>query len=346
LKDFLLLRQFAWLLVCFLLPLGSVKAELPDNLPDFPTWLDGLRQEALSAGIRPELLDEVLTGVEPDMKVLDRDRNQPEVKQTFEGYSSARLSDARITTGRQRLLQYKPLLAKVEKAYGVPAPMIVAVWGLESNYGSLTGGKEVVPALLTLAYDPRRSGYFRKELINALKILNDGNIPPHLMTGSWAGAMGQSQFMPSSYLAFAQDFSGDGHKDIWSSEADVFASIAFFIKEHGWQAHGLWGRPVKLPDDIDKKLYEKNIGPPANSCALRNHTGFLTLTKWRALGVRLADGKRLPKSKIQASLVRPDGPDGAAYLAYMNYRSILKYNCSDYYALTVGLLADAINAKK
>jgi membrane-bound lytic murein transglycosylase B len=342
-----LLLRFISAFLIFILAQGlGTRAETPENLPDFPVWLEALRQEALAAGIRGEVLDAALTGVTPDMGIITRDRNQPEVKQSFADYAAARVNDDRIALGRERYTQYKELLVNVSKAYGVPAPMIAAVWGMESRYGSQPGTKLIVPALLTLAYDPRRSGYFRKELINALKILNDNDMPPGLMTGSWAGAMGQAQFMPSSYLAYAQDFTGDGGRDIWMSEADVFASIANYLKVSGWAGPISWGRAVKLPENFDDILVQKMIGPPADSCALRNHAGFLSLNEWRALGVRRENGKRLPWSAAKASLVRPDGPGGPAFLVYENYRAILKYNCSDYYALSVGLLADEISPKK
>lgn len=317
-------------------------AEPPANLPDYFLWRDGLRREALEAGIRPEILYETLAGVQPDMTVINRDRNQPEVKQTFADYSAKRLSAARIAQGRQKLLQYEPLISKVANVYGVPPHVIAAIWGLESNYGSLTGGRKIIPALVTLAYDPRRSGYFRKELLKAFRILEDGNIAPDLMTGSWAGAMGQPQFMPSAYLAYAQDFTGDGHKDIWTSEADVFASIANYLKQYGWDAKLGWGRPVQLPEDFAAKIQEAGLAAPATSCALKNHVGDLTLTEWQQMGVRQLDGEKLPDSEIKASLVRPDGPDGAAFLAYGNYRAFLRYNCSDYYALSIGMLADQL----
>ncbi len=332
---------------CLLLSFSVVypallRAELPDNLPDFAVWLGELRDEAIDAGVKAETVDAAFKDVKPDMSVIARDRNQPEFKQTFHDYVTKRVSPLRIKMGIEKLGKVRATIDEVAKAYGVQARFIAAIWGLETNYGNYTGGKEIIPALTTLAYDPRRSSYFRKELINALKILDNGDIELHQMTGSWAGAMGQPQFMPSSYLAYAQDYDGDGHRNIWTSDADVFASIAHYLKKHGWTNNYTWGRQVTLPPEFDRILSDNNIQPPAKSCALRNHAGYRSLAKWNRLGVRRLNGNDLPDVDIKASIVRPDGPNGPAFLAYGNYRSILRYNCSDYYALSVGMLSDKL----
>ena len=205
---------------------------------------------------------------------------------------------------------------------------IVALWGIETNFGQLTGGFEVIPALVTLAHDGRRSEYFRKELLNALKIVDQGHIPLSRFTGSWAGAMGQCQFMPSSFLAFAADHDGDGHKDIWQNRADVFASIANYLKGHNWESNRAWGRKVRLPQGFDVKL-----------ASLENKK---SLSDWKKLGVTASNGAALPQMALDAALVLPDGPSGPAYLVYDNFTRIMSWNRSTFFALAVGELADRI----
>ncbi len=313
--------------------------------PPFGPWLEALKADALAAGISQATLERALADLEPDPEVVARDRRQPEFTQTAAQYLAKRVSPTRIAQGRAMMRRYRALLATVEKAYGVQARFIVAIWGLETNYGRYTGDWSVVRSLATLAWDRRRSSYFRAELINALKILDAGHIAPEAMRGSWAGAMGQSQFMPSSFLRYAEDFDGDGRRDIWGDPADVFASIANYLKKAGWRADLTWGRPVRLPADVAALWRQVRRTSPPKSCgrALRDHSRLLPIERWQALGVRRMDGRGLPnRPGLPASLVQPDGPDGQAYLTYSNFRAILRYNCSNLYALAVGLLADAI----
>ena len=227
---------------------------------------------------------------------------------------------------------YRKHRAELEKAaqkYGVPANYIVALWGIETSYGDNTGGFKVIPALATLAHDGRRSTFFRKELINALKILDAGHISSANMKGSWAGAMGQNQFMPSSFHAFAVDGNGDGKRDIWTSLPDVFASTANYLSKSGWKEDERWGRKVKLPQGFSKSLTGKKIKKP--------------LSEWASMGITLPSGAPIPQADgIRASVITPDGLNGPAYLAYDNYRVIMKWNNSTYFATSVGLLADLI----
>ena len=332
-------------------PAGSVTNDDPRRAdetpppPPFAPWLAELKAEALAVGISQATLERALAGLEPDPDVIARDRRQPEFTQTAAQYLAKRVSPTRIAQGREMMRRHRALLAAVEKAYGVQPRFIVAIWGLETNYGRYTGDWSVVRSLATLAWDRRRSSYFRTELINALKILDAGHIAPEAMRGSWAGAMGQSQFMPSSFLRYAEDFDGDGRRDIWGDPADVFASIANYLKKAGWRSDLTWGRPVRLPAD-GAALWEhvRRTAPP-KSCgrALRDHSRLLPLAEWQMLGVRRMDGRDLPnRPTLPASLVQPDGPESQAYLTYSNFRAILRYNCSNLYALAVGLLADAI----
>ncbi|MEE8371245.1 MAG: lytic murein transglycosylase, partial [Sphingomonadales bacterium] len=219
-----------------------------------------------------------------------------------------------------------------------------AIWGMETNFGSYSGGMDVIRSLATLAYDPRRSAFFRKELFNALRILEEGHIAPKDMKGSWAGAMGQSQFMPSSFNAYAQDFDGDGRADIWLTKADVFASIAHYLKKHKWRDDLTWGRAVTLPANMADLEAEIALVRQPKACrrALRHHSRILPLETWQKLGVRRLNGDDLPKRNVGASLVRPAGADGPAYLTYDNFRAILSYNCSNFYAIAVGQISDAL----
>ena len=268
-------------------------------------------------------------GLEPDQKVLDLDRSQPEFTITFAQYRDRTVTKQRVDQGRNLLDEYRPLLDKIAVTYGVQPPFIVALWGVESDYGRFTGGYSVIKSLATLAYGSSRQEMFRAELIDALTILQQKNITPEAMTGSWAGAMGQSQFMPSSYLKYAVDYTGDGRRDIWTDQADVFASIANYLASNGWRRDQTWGRPVRLPPGMAESLIGwKNDRP---------------MREWQALGLRNPDGSDLPATDEPVALVAPDGPTGPGWLTYGNYKIIMKWNRSTYFATSVGLLADGIS---
>ena len=295
--------------------------------PDFAQWLEQLRADASAAGISPATLDTALAGIEaPQKRVLESDQAQPEKIQSLADYVATRVSPKRIAEGRQMLRRYPTWLGRVERKYGVQRRFIVALWGIESGYGRHTGKQPVIPALVTLAYDTRRGDYFRKELLEALRILDAGHIPLSQMQGSWAGAMGNFQFMPSSYRQYAVDGDGDGRIDLWNSIPDALSSAANYLAQAGWQDDQTWGRPVRLPKGFDQSL-----------AGLKTR---LTLARWQSLGVRNSTGRALPGRNLQASLIIPDGVDGPAYLVYGNFRVLLRWNRANKFAVAVGTLAD------
>ena len=312
--------------------------------PAFSDWLNGVRSEAISRGIRPEVLDQAFSGVEEPLPiVIERDRSQAELVLPLEEYVNRRLTPAVIKAGRSQMAAHHALLARVSEQYGVPSRMVVAVWGIESNFGRFSGVRPTILALATLAWDPRRSNLFRSELFDGLEILNRGYIDLDHMRGSWAGAMGQVQFMPSSYLKFAEDFDGDGKRDIWSSRADIFASIANYLRGHGWKSDTEWGREVRLSAEAKEKIAAE-VGHRTGSCqATRELTVPQSAEAWNNLGVRTTGGAPLPENLGETSLV-----SGASrsFLVSGNYDALLEYNCAHAYAISVGLLADKLNATK
>jgi membrane-bound lytic murein transglycosylase B len=313
-------------------------AVMPERV-DFPAFVEGLRQDALARGIRPAIVDAALADLEPQEQIIQSDQKQSEFVQTVDQYVARRLTPTVIRTAREMSAKHRPLLRRVSARYGVQHRFVVSIWGLESNFGRRSGTEPTIEALATLAWEGRRGPFFRGELMNALDILDKGYIGLDQLLGSWAGAMGQPQFMPSSYLKWAQDFDGDGDRDIWQSSDDVFASIANYLKEHGWQSNSTWGREVKLPAGGLDVIREK-AGMRAEGCrAEREMTNRLSLKQWQALGVRTMRGRALPKVAIDASLIHTGE---RAFLVYGNYESLLKYNCAHAYALAVALLADRV----
>ena len=254
---------------------------------------------------------------------------------------SWQLSPKRIRTGREVFAQHRDLLNEVGERYGVPPRIIAAIWGIESNFGQFSGVRPTVAALATLAWDPRRATFFRGELFDALEILNRGDITLPSMKGSWAGAMGQVQFMPSSYLKFAEDYDGDGRKDIWATPGDVFASIANYMKGHGWTPGRAWGREVVVSAAAAHRI-RADVAHREGTCrATRDMTVVLPVKQWQQLGVRLPGGKNLPSADPDTSLV---SGSSRHFLVSSNYDALLEYNCANAYALTVGLLADTLEA--
>ena len=313
---------------------------------NFDSWLAEFRAEASGKGISPATLDAALTGLRPLEKVLNRDRKQPEFKLTFEIYSTRLLKPVNIERGRAMMAEHAGLLRRVSDLYNVQPRFIVAIWGIETRYGAIKGGTEVVPALATLAFDRRRSRFFRAQLLDALRMVDKGYIGLADLKGSWAGAMGHPQFIPSSYLAFAQDFDGDGRRDIWNNLGDVFASIANYLRQHGWSDARTWGRSVRVPKAV-RQNYDSMLDGAAKGCrALWQATRPRSLGNWQDAGVRRLSGAALPAVNLDARLLMPDGPDGKAFLIYRNYESLLRYNCSNLYALTVGLLSDAVGGRR
>jgi len=312
----------------------------------FDDWLADFRAEAAGEGISAATLEAALTGLQPLERALKRDRKQPEVKLTFETYSARALKQPVIERGRAMMAEHGGLLRRVAARYSVQPRFIVAIWGIETRYGAIKGKTDVVRALATLAFDRRRASFFRTQLLDALRMADRGYIALDRMKGSWAGDMGHPQFIPSSYIAYAQDFDGDGRRDIWNNLGDVFASIANYLQRHGWSDARTWGRGVQVPEAIGQR-YEAMRDNVAQGCrARRLMTKPQSLGDWQEAGVRRLSGAALPAVKLDARLVMPDGAEGRAFLVYRNYESVLRYNCSNLYALTVGLLSDAIGGRQ
>ncbi|WP_420565536.1 lytic murein transglycosylase [Thalassobaculum sp.] len=303
------------------------------NEQPFDSWLDGVRQEARGRGVSDRILDASLTGIKPIPRIIELDRSQPEFKLKVDEYLSRVVTDGRIKYGRALMERHGDLLDPISKQYGVQKRFIVALWGIETDFGRITGGFPVVTALATLAYDGRRSEFFRRELMLALEILEQGHIAPGEMQGSWAGAMGQSQFMPSSFHNFAVDQDKDGDKDIWGSLPDVFGSIATYLSKSGWRDDITWGREVSIPAGFDKSVIEKETRK--------------TLPEWEALGVRKVGGGELPGRAVEGRIVEVTQRNGTSryFMAYENFETILKWNRSTYFAIAVGTLADALEAR-
>ncbi len=320
---------------------GSVNSQAASPTPDFSgfqQWLVETGKEAEKRGISRHTIDLAFSGLEPDPRVITFDRRQPEFVQTFEKYLTARVTENRISTAKQYFRQEQKLLLDVADEYNVDPPYLIAFWGLESSFGRYQGKYSIIRSLATLGFDPRRSKFFTGELFNALQILEEGHVTPEKFVGGWAGAMGQNQFIPSSFLSYAADFDGDGKKNIWSSRADVWASIANYLSKNGWRKGAGWGTRVELPADLDLESLPR---PEADkSCrALRHHTAKLSLAEWQSRGIRAA--KSLSDAQPYA-LVIPDAEVKTSYLVGGNFRTILHYNCANKYAVSVGLLADQI----
>lgn len=295
----------------------------------FDAFLTSVRAEARRAGVAPATLDRAFAGLQPNQKVLDREHHQPEFTMTWAQYRALLVTPTRIAAGRAALARVRPILAEVRRGYGVSEGVILGIWGLESSFGEKMGDFRVVDALATLGWASSRPAFFRSELIAALKILNSGDVTPARMTGSYAGAMGQPQFMPSSYLRYAVDITGSGRRDIWTSTPDVLASIANYLSANGWRPGVGWGTQATLPGGFNQAWAGRDNRRP--------------LSDWLRMGVRPQG--RVPADTAQpAAVILPDGAGGEAFLAYGNFAAIRRYNPSDYYALAVGLIGDGILA--
>lgn len=318
------------LLCCFVSPLMAQEASPENEIPrqSFAQCVADLQQKALGAGLSTNTVETVLGQAKYLAKILEYDRNQPEFVQTFTGYFSARVNDWRINKGREMLAKHKDFLAALSKEYGVPGHYLVAFWGLETNFGNYKGKMPIIDSLTTLACDERRSQYFSAELFQALRLLEREHLDVGEMVGSWAGAMGHTQFMPTAYLTYAQDGDGDGKMDLWNSELDALASAANFLRALGWQPGFRWGREVILPDNFDYQLAGKtNIKP---------------LSFWAAKNLKTDDNETVDNIDLPAALLIPAGHSGPAFLVYQNFNVILRWNNSEYYGIAVGHLADRI----
>jgi membrane-bound lytic murein transglycosylase B len=292
----------------------------------FHSFLNEVRAEARKAGIKSATLERAFAGVSPNQKVLDRDRHQPEFTMTWARYRGLVITDKRATDGRQALAANRALFQRVEQRFGVSAGVIAGIWGLESSFGTGTGDFRVVEALATLAWEGRRASFFRGELMAALKILDHGDVAPGAMTGSYAGAMGQPQFMPSSYLRYAVDFEGNGRRDIWTSKPDVLGSIANYLAQSGWRGGETWGQAVTVPAGVDAP------GRDAKR----------PVSEWARAGVKPVNGRWAASADTPAGLVAPDGAGTEAFLVFANFAAIRRYNPSDFYAIAVGLIGDQV----
>ena len=295
---------------------------------EFAQCLSGLQQRARSEQLSTHVVDEVLANLKQQTRVIELDRSQPEFTQTFADYFQQRVTAERIERGQELLDQYEAFLTDLTRKYGVPGRYLVAFWGLETNFGSYLGKMPTLDSLATLACDERRSEFFTSELMQALALLERESLTPAEMRGSWAGAMGHTQFMPSAYRLYATDGDGDGRVNLWRSERDALASGANFLVNLGWQKGQRWGREVLLPDDFPYVKTGLNNSQP--------------LAYWRGLGVSFANGNPIPDIDMQASVLVPAGHSGPAFLVYPNFDVILRWNRSEYYALAVGLLADRL----
>jgi membrane-bound lytic murein transglycosylase B len=294
----------------------------------FPACLAGLKRDAVAAGISRPVVDQATAGIGFNARVIELDRAQPEFFQTFWRYFETRVTEQRAQKGRDLLGQHADLLRRVEGQYGVPATYLVSFWGLESNFGQFTGGFRVVESLATLACDPRRSDFFKNELLAAFRILAEGAIPPQRMLGSWAGAMGQTQFMPTTFTRYALDYDADGRRDLWTSLPDIFGSSARYLSSIGWKRGESWGREVRLPAWFAWDQADLDIRKAAAA--------------WGEAGVTEADGSPLRDDGRSGSVILPGGWRGPAFLVFDNFRVILAWNRSLSYAVAVGHLADRL----
>lgn len=297
------------------------------NQTQWSTWLADVKQEAREQGISPDVIQAAFANVhEPSRRIKNLARSQPESRLSYYKYRNSRINNYRINLGRKKYKQYQQLLENIGQEYGVDPCFIVSFWGLETSYGGYMGNFPVINSLSTLAYDSKRTKFFRHELFTALHILNDGHVDLKHFKGEWAGASGHPQFLPSSWVKYAVDYDGDGRRDIWTSKPDALASIANYMKGKGWRQGEPWAIHVKLPKNFNRELEGKST--------------IKTVREWEALGVRTTQGNALPYPDLKASVIQPHG--GPVFLAYPNYKMILRYNNSIYYAGAVGYLADKI----
>jgi membrane-bound lytic murein transglycosylase B len=313
------------LLICLGVTVVWADPATPSQSTTWSQWLATTEQEAISAGDSTAVVKDALNGLTPDQRILGYDKTQPERRLTYQQYRRSRGDDFRIKMGLREYQHNAPLLNRVARSYGVSPCAIVALWGMETSYGHYMGTFSVIRSLATLAFYSNRSDYFHEQLLDALQILSEGHIDNAHYVGEWAGASGQPQFMPSSIQKYAVDYDGDGRKNIWTSLPDVFASIANYLVQHGWQADAPWGYEVNVPTQLSLKVGENNWYP---------------ISAWQQAGVTLSNGQPIPNSTAQAVLIIPDG--GPGLLAFANFFVFKQYNNSTYYAGTVSYMANEI----
>ena len=326
-------------------PIGGLGGDwaIAQSEPEFASYVAGLGQRAIGEGVSRSTVDAIVPTLTFNPRVIELDRAQPgsnpAIIPQFAPYRARHVDTARINRGRDKYLALRPLLARVERETGVPEGIMISIYGNETNYGAYTGNFDLPRSLASLAYEGRRRDLFEGEFIAALKIIDSG-IPREAIQGSWAGATGYPQFLPSMYRRLARDGDGDGRADIWRSEADALASVANYFVAAGWKPNQPWGVPVQVPSQLNRTAIVNRTTSPRCPRVHDRHSRWMTMAEWRALGVSPV-GQTLPDSTL-ATLLEPDGPDATAYLLTGNYRVILDYNCSNFYALAVGLLADAV----
>ena len=312
----------------------------------FETYVEGLQQEAVQKGFSAEFAETHLSELTYLKRAVKADKNQPEFKETLDTYLPKRVPEWKVKRARKAYKDNLPLLKKIGKKYGVQPRFIVSLWALETNFGRIQGKMPIIDSIATLAYDGRRETFFKRQLWASLQILDEGHIDKDKFVGSWAGAMGQCQFMPTSFIAYAADGDEDGKKDIWNNKADVFASIANYLKSEGWRGNRTWGRQVQLPEGFDKSLLMPK-GSKGRKQWLQNwKKAQQSLTFWSDQGVTRMDGRPLPKANIDGVLITPDDANGRVYLGYNNYKSLMHWNRSYYFVTSVGHLADRIGYPK
>lgn len=324
----------------------SVSTFADEEQAKFNQYVADLKIEAIEKGFSQKIVDNAFATVKFKKKVIKADKNQPEVKETLETYLPKRVPKWKIDRARKLYKENQTELEKIAAKYGVQARFIVALWGLESNFGKTQGSHPVISSVVTLAYDGRREALYKRQLWAALTILEEGHIDLDHFKGSWAGAMGQTQFMPTSFNAYAVDYDGDGKKDIWQNKLDAFASIANYLKKAGWNDSLTWGRQVVLPEGFNSEHILQR-GTRTRKQWLENwNKSERGLADWQALGLRRTDGTDLPNVGITAALVMPDDENGRMYLAYDNYKALMHWNRSYYFATSVGYLSDRIGYPK
>ncbi|WP_431222252.1 lytic murein transglycosylase [Serratia sp. L9] len=297
---------------------------------EFPSYVEKLKSQAVAQGISQAIVDSAFANVHFVDRVITADRNQLEKKITLDDYLNRVLPAWKIQRGREMRQQYQPQLARATARSGVPEQYIVALWGMESSFGKIQGKEDIVSALATLAFEGRREAFFTRQLMAALEIIEQGHIDTANLKGSWAGAMGQCQFMPTSFLTYAADGDGDGKIDIWNNLDDVFASTANYLATEGWKPGVSWGREVKLP-----------AGFRAERLGLEDAQAQ-SVNEWAGQGVVLPDGSPLPASVLRSWMIAPDDMQGRAFLVYDNFRTLMHWNRSYYFAISVGMMADGI----
>ena len=319
------MKKFLGICFCVLITLSGPAY---GQSTEFGTWLTDLKYEALQEGVSVETLEKAFMKVKPLELVLRLDQNQPEFKLSLKGYLDRVISETRVRKGLANIYENKALLDGVAARYGVQSRFLVALWGVETDFGRVLGSFPVIDALATLAYDPRRSDFFRAELLHALHIIDDGLATVKSLEGSWAGAFGGLQFLPSVYRVYAQDFNQNGRIDIWQEPEDLFGTGANYLAKSGWKFDQTWGRQVVLPDSFDSGLFGLKTSKK--------------ISEWQSLGVRRLNGTDLPERDLVASIVQPDQDDPRVFMVYNNFHTLLKWNRSLYYAVAVGLLSDRL----